>query len=386
MGPEGPRHQHDRPDAHPGPVGSARSPRGPGACRPRCRRDGARCRDRPEGLRAARILSIFASSSYSAIASRSSLRFSRLCWTSMGGIRQIVLRARRRAHLPNGPSLIARWPGRPRLGRSRALPPLRWLSGADVIAAMPPARGAPATRRADDDRARPAPAQPAPTEDRHPPAPGGLVRPRDAVAPPWRRRVRRPRGDEVGRRLCDEHRARPAGIHAVVVVNDPETGIPTAMLDGGPITAERTAAVSGVACGISGRSPARVASGRRPRDRDDRRRVQAGRTSPSSPASCRVPGCGSSTDHRSERRPRRRGSLDPRHRLGGGQGHRARGRRRRACRLHGSVLRTGGRATDDDQRLAPQGRRSSPSTTRPTAPRRSRGRPRCSWSTSASST
>jgi len=36
------------------------------------------------------------------------------------------------------------------------------------------------------------------------------------------------------------------GISAIVVVNDPETGIPTAMLDGGPITAQRTAAVSGL--------------------------------------------------------------------------------------------------------------------------------------------
>jgi ornithine cyclodeaminase/alanine dehydrogenase-like protein (mu-crystallin family) len=38
-----------------------------------------------------------------------------------------------------------------------------------------------------------------------------------------------------------------AAIHALVVVNDPVTGVPTAILDGGPITAERTAAVSGVA-------------------------------------------------------------------------------------------------------------------------------------------
>jgi ornithine cyclodeaminase/alanine dehydrogenase-like protein (mu-crystallin family) len=37
------------------------------------------------------------------------------------------------------------------------------------------------------------------------------------------------------------------GISAIVVVNDPETGIPTAILDGGPITAQRTAAVSGLA-------------------------------------------------------------------------------------------------------------------------------------------
>jgi ornithine cyclodeaminase/alanine dehydrogenase-like protein (mu-crystallin family) len=36
-------------------------------------------------------------------------------------------------------------------------------------------------------------------------------------------------------------------IHATVVLNDPVTGAPRAVLDGGPITAERTAAVSGVA-------------------------------------------------------------------------------------------------------------------------------------------
>ena len=36
-------------------------------------------------------------------------------------------------------------------------------------------------------------------------------------------------------------------IHAIVVINDALTGTPVAILDGGPITAERTAAVSGVA-------------------------------------------------------------------------------------------------------------------------------------------
>ncbi len=38
-------------------------------------------------------------------------------------------------------------------------------------------------------------------------------------------------------------------INALVILNDPVTGIPTAILDGGPITAMRTAAVSGVAIG-----------------------------------------------------------------------------------------------------------------------------------------
>jgi ornithine cyclodeaminase/alanine dehydrogenase len=36
-------------------------------------------------------------------------------------------------------------------------------------------------------------------------------------------------------------------LHALVVVNDPRTGVPLAILDGAPITAERTAAVSGTA-------------------------------------------------------------------------------------------------------------------------------------------
>ncbi|MEO8626314.1 MAG: NAD(P)-binding domain-containing protein [Candidatus Limnocylindrales bacterium] len=37
------------------------------------------------------------------------------------------------------------------------------------------------------------------------------------------------------------------GIHATVILSDPTTGVPLAVLDGAPITAERTAAVSGVA-------------------------------------------------------------------------------------------------------------------------------------------
>jgi ornithine cyclodeaminase/alanine dehydrogenase len=36
-------------------------------------------------------------------------------------------------------------------------------------------------------------------------------------------------------------------LHGLVVVNDPQTGVPVAIMDGGPITASRTAAVSGVA-------------------------------------------------------------------------------------------------------------------------------------------
>lgn len=52
-------------------------------------------------------------------------------------------------------------------------------------------------------------------------------------------------------------------IHALVLLNDPQTGEPSAILDGGPITAERTAAVSGLAIAryapsVTGR-PARAA-------------------------------------------------------------------------------------------------------------------------------
>lgn len=49
-------------------------------------------------------------------------------------------------------------------------------------------------------------------------------------------------------------------LHALVVLNDPRTGVPLAILDGGPITAERTAAVSGAAIArwappVRGRAP-----------------------------------------------------------------------------------------------------------------------------------
>ena len=59
---------------------------------------------------------------------------------------------------------------------------------------------------------------------------------------------------------ANNQRGLPA-INAVVVINDAATGLPTAILDGGPITALRTAAVSGVAI----RHFASVVAGRPPR-------------------------------------------------------------------------------------------------------------------------
>lgn len=62
-----------------------------------------------------------------------------------------------------------------------------------------------------------------------------------------------------------DNRARglPA-IHAVVILSDARTGEPTAILDGGPITAQRTAAVSGVAIARFGPT-ATMLGERRPR-------------------------------------------------------------------------------------------------------------------------
>jgi ornithine cyclodeaminase/alanine dehydrogenase-like protein (mu-crystallin family) len=53
-------------------------------------------------------------------------------------------------------------------------------------------------------------------------------------------------------------------IHAVVILSDATTGVPVAILDGGPITAQRTAAVSGVAIARFGPSAA-ILDGRAPR-------------------------------------------------------------------------------------------------------------------------
>ena len=66
-----------------------------------------------------------------------------------------------------------------------------------------------------------------------PPGPGAVQR--DLVGLKWVTGF----PDNAGRGL-------PA-IHATVLLSDPETGATTAILDGGPITADRTAAISGVA-------------------------------------------------------------------------------------------------------------------------------------------
>jgi ornithine cyclodeaminase/alanine dehydrogenase-like protein (mu-crystallin family) len=130
--------------------------------------------------------------------------------------------------------------------RSGALPPLRWLSQADVVAAMPPLeerlRLAELTMTA---LARPGAAELPPKIAIHPRPEASFVH-----AMPSHLRGDEAGADLVGMKWVAGYATNTAlglpGIHATVIVNDPQTGIPTAILDGGPITAERTAAVSGV--------------------------------------------------------------------------------------------------------------------------------------------
>jgi ornithine cyclodeaminase/alanine dehydrogenase-like protein (mu-crystallin family) len=126
------------------------------------------------------------------------------------------------------------------------MPPLRWFDAATVEAAMPDLeerlRLAEVTMTA---FARPGAAQLPPKTAIHPRAAESFVH-----AMPAHYRAADAAGDLVGMKWVAGYATNTAlglpGIHAVVVVNDPATGIPTAMLDGGPITAQRTAAVSGL--------------------------------------------------------------------------------------------------------------------------------------------
>jgi alanine dehydrogenase len=138
-------------------------------------------------------------------------------------------------------------PGAPSAGNRRSLPPLRWFGADDVAAAMPPLderlRLAELTMTA---LARPDAADLPPKIAVHP-RPGGSF----AHAMPAHLRGEVPAGDLVGMKWVAGFSSNGAlglpAINAVVVLNDPETGVPTAVLDGAPITAERTAAVTGIA-------------------------------------------------------------------------------------------------------------------------------------------
>jgi ornithine cyclodeaminase/alanine dehydrogenase-like protein (mu-crystallin family) len=143
---------------------------------------------------------------------------------------------------------------------ARATPRLRYLTAADVSAAMPPL----------EERLRlAAETMVALVEDAELPPKIG-VHPRVdgsfAHAMPAYLRGPDPSGhdDLLGIKWIAGFPTNRAdglpAIHGLVVLTDPGTGIPSAILDAGPITAERTAAVSGVAIerfapAIRGRKP-----------------------------------------------------------------------------------------------------------------------------------
>lgn len=127
-------------------------------------------------------------------------------------------------------------------------PHLRYLSAADVEAAMPPVaerlRLAERTLTALADGSAELP----PKIGVHPRSPSSF-----GHAMPAHLRGADPDGDDdlLGLKWVVGYPANgdlglPA-IAALVVMNDPRTGVPVAILDGGPITAARTAATSGVA-------------------------------------------------------------------------------------------------------------------------------------------
>ena len=144
---------------------------------------------------------------------------------------------------------------------ARDVPPLRYLSAAAVGAAMPSL--AERLRLAEQTMV-------ALVEDAElPPKIGVHPRPAGsfAHAMPAYRRGADPGGtdDLLGIKWIAGFPTNGAfalpAIHGLILLTDPTTGIPTAILDAGPITAERTAAISGVA--IARFAPAVV--GRDPR-------------------------------------------------------------------------------------------------------------------------
>ncbi|HEX8939131.1 MAG TPA: hypothetical protein VF763_03120 [Candidatus Limnocylindrales bacterium] len=147
--------------------------------------------------------------------------------------------------------------------RAPSLPPLRYLAAAEVEAAMPdlPERLALAERTM---LALASGAGELPAKI------GVHPRPEASFAHAMPAFLRGDAGDGSGDLLgikwvsgvpANVERGLPA-IHGLLVVNDPRSGVPIALLDAGPITAQRTAAVSGVAIA---RFAPRAATDRPPR-------------------------------------------------------------------------------------------------------------------------
>jgi ornithine cyclodeaminase/alanine dehydrogenase-like protein (mu-crystallin family) len=127
------------------------------------------------------------------------------------------------------------------------LPPLRYLTAADVVAAMPPLpeRLALADRTL---RGLASGAELPPKIGVHPRATSSFAHAMPAYLPGDARDAA---SDRLGMKWVSGNPANNAagiaGIHGLLLLNDPVTTVPIAILDAGPITAERTAAISGIA-------------------------------------------------------------------------------------------------------------------------------------------
>jgi len=128
-----------------------------------------------------------------------------------------------------------------------ALPPLRHLSSADVTVAMPslPERLALAEQTL---RGLAGAAELPPKIGVHPRAAASFAHAMPALLPG---EAADGSADRLGMKWVSGNPANNAagllGIYGVLLLNDPVTTAPIAILDAGPITAERTAAISGVA-------------------------------------------------------------------------------------------------------------------------------------------
>jgi ornithine cyclodeaminase/alanine dehydrogenase-like protein (mu-crystallin family) len=127
------------------------------------------------------------------------------------------------------------------------LPPLRYLTAAEVTAAMPPLDRRLALAETTL-RGLAGGAELPPKIAVHPRPPGSFAHAMPALLP---REAQDGSEDLMGMKWVGGNPANNAvglaGIYGLLVLNDPVSTVPVAILDAGPITAERTAAVSGVA-------------------------------------------------------------------------------------------------------------------------------------------
>lgn len=131
--------------------------------------------------------------------------------------------------------------------RSRPLAPLRWLSSSAVEAAMPPlTERLELAERTMVALATTGSAEMPPKIAIHPRPDGSWMH-----AMPAHLRSVDPAHDLAGMKwvggFATNNAKGVSALNALVIVNDPDTGVPVAVMDGGPITAQRTAAISGLA-------------------------------------------------------------------------------------------------------------------------------------------